>query len=183
MRCLVQFDLSVIPRGSTIHSANLSLYYLGWDQNDPAGRIYWAYRVRHSWMEASGTWNTYDGTHPWTTPGSDYTITGGASAVVPSSNNTWMTWNVTDIVKAWIEERQPNDGFVVRDGDETGTDIIQSFFNTREASSNRPILEVSYTPYVGGDIVATNIVSLSAPGIIAAIILTGTVVAFKRRQH
>ena len=183
MRCLVQFDLSMIPRGSTIHSANLSLYYLAWDQNDPAGRIYWAYRVNQSWLETSATWNTYDGTHLWTTPGSDYTTAGGASAVVPSSTNMWMTWNVTDIVKAWIEERQPNDGFVVRDGNETGSTIIQSFFSTHEASSNQPLLEVGYTPYVGGDIIATNTLWLLTPWILAAIILTGTIVALKRRQH
>jgi len=161
----------------------MSLYYLNWDQNNPAGRIYWAYRVSQSWMEASATWNTYDGTNLWATPGSDYTLTGGASAVVPSTNFTWMMWDVMDIVKAWIEEMQPNDGFVIRDGDETGTTVHQSFFSTSEASSNQPILEISYTPYVGGDIIATNTASLLVPWIVAAIILTGTVVALKRRQH
>ncbi len=183
MRCLVQFDLSSIPLGSTILSAHLSLYYLTWDQNNPAGRTYWAYRVNQSWLEASATWNTYDGTNLWTTPGSDYTPTGGASAVVPSTNYTWMTWDVTDIVKAWIEDGQPNDGFVVRDGDETGGAIIQSFFSTSEAPSNQPILEVSYTPYVGGDIIAVNTLSALVPWIVAAVILTGTVVVVKRRFH
>ena len=77
----------------------------------------------------------------------------------------------------------PRGGAEMRDGDETGSTIIQSFFSTREASSNQPILEVSYTPYVGGDIIATNTISLLTPWILAAIILTGTVVALKRRQH
>ena len=183
MRCLVQFDLSSIPLGSRIISANLSLYYLVWDQNNPADRIYWAYRVSQSWMEASATWNTYDGINTWTTPGSDYTTMGGASAVVPSTNYTWMTWDVTAIVKAWIEETQPNDGFVVRDGNETGTDTTQSFFNTHEASANQPILEISYTPFVSGDIIPVNTLSLLLPWIFAAVILAGTVVALKRRLH
>jgi hypothetical protein len=181
MRCLVQFDLSSIPLGSKIVSANLSLYYLDRPTVDPVGRIYWAYRVSQSWHEGLATWNTYDGSNPWTTPGSDYTTTGGASAVVPSTLDTWMTWDVTDIVKAWIENGQSNDGFVVRDGNETGTAIIQALFNSREASSNRPILEVSYTPYVGGDIIAVNTLSLLTPWIVAVVILTGTVIAFKRR--
>lgn len=183
MRCLVQFDLSSIPLGSKIISANLSLYYMGRPSVDPVGRIYWAYCVSQSWYEGLTTWNTYDGSNPWTTPGSDYTITGGASAVVPSTLDTWMTWDVTDIVKAWIENGLSNDGFVVRDGNETGTAIIQALFNSREASLNQPILEVSYSTYVGGDIIAVNTLSLLIPWIIAVVILTGTVVAFKRRLH
>jgi hypothetical protein len=161
----------------------MSIYYLNWDQNNPAGRIYWAYRVSQLWIESSATWNTYDGTNLWTTPGSDYTITGGASAVVPSSNYTWMTWDVTDIVKEWIKDGQPNNGFVIRDGDETGSTIFQSFFSTSEASSNQPILEISFTPFVGGDIIAVTPFSLLVPGIIAVVLLIGTLLAYHRPTH
>jgi len=148
LRTLVQFDLSSIS-GSTVSSAILKLYYF-LSGETPAGRWLIAYRVTHSWTETGPgvTWNKYDGTNPWATAGGDYTTTGYVIAVVPSSAGVWMTWDVTDIVKAWVEDGQPNYGFLIKDSTETGPPYGLCWFRSRDwfEAALRPKLEVTYTP-------------------------------------
>jgi len=146
-RSLVQFDLSSIPSGSKISSATLKIYYGFWATNNPSGRTYWAYRVTQSWTEGGVTWNKHDGTNNWATQGGDYTTTDGDSATVPGSSDSWMMWNATAIVKAWIEDDEPNYGFLIRDGDETGATTYFAYFRTREFTDPdlHPILTINHT--------------------------------------
>lgn len=160
-RSVVQFDISSIPPGSIVHSATLRLYYGFWATNNPAGRTFWAYRVTHSWLEDGVTWNTYDGVNNWSSPGGEYTVSGGDSQTVPPDAHVWMTWNVTDIAKAWIENGSPNYGFIIRDGDETGAMNNHAYFLPKEYSNPdlHPQLIIEYTPKepVGGEIAPTNL--------------------------
>ncbi len=145
-RTLVNFDLTSIPSGSTVSSALLKLYYNP-GVGDPSGRTYMAYRITQLWIETSVSWDnlaTPDG-------GIDYTTTGGASSTVPSSSG-WMTWTVTDIVKAWIEGGESNHGFLIKDNNEESSEEVmdQSNFYSREWSEagQRPILEITYSEQV-----------------------------------
>jgi len=153
-RTLLQFDLSTIPPGAEVASATLKLYYAtnshGFTGESPGGRIYWAYRVTQPWTESGITWNKYDGTTSWTTAGGDYTETGGASLTMPGSMPRWVEWDVTNIVEAWIEDSQPNYGFIIKDGDETLTvdNWVWASFRSSEyinQPDRNPILEIIYT--------------------------------------
>lgn len=147
-RVLVQFDLSSIPPGSTVTSATLKLNYYRWDPNDPAGRTLWANRLTQSWTEMGVTWSRYDGTNLWSNPGGDYDLGDSASATVPSSFG-WMTWTVTDIVKAWIEDSEPNYGFLIKEEAEGAVSAsYMAYFYSREYEETelQPILEIDYTP-------------------------------------
>jgi len=185
MRVLVRFDLS-IPPGSTVSSATLKLYFLDSGSTSPGiyaiGRTYMAYRVTHSWTEGTGgfssdgvTWNTYDGTNAWTTAGGDYTTTGGASATVPSSFGVWMNWTVTDVVKAWVEDGEPNYGLLIKDQTEYETPALWSRYYSKEFSDDQlhPILEVTYTPPSG-------IPELSLP--LVMVVSTAVIVLFLYRR-
>jgi len=148
-RVLVQFDLSSIPSGSTVTSATLKLYYYRWTTNDPAGRTFWAYRLTQSWTEMGACWSRYDGTNLWLNPGGDYTLEGGTSATVPSGFG-WMSWAVTDIVKTWVEDSEPNCGFLIKDAteDAAGQAWYMAYYHSLESEETelQPILEVNYTP-------------------------------------
>jgi len=183
-RSLVQFDLSSIPPGSIISSATLKLYYYSYAVNDPVGRTYWAYRVTQSWTEMGATWDTYDGANPWVTAGGDFTTVHGAYAIVPSSYG-WMTWTVTDIVKAWVEDGEPNYGFLIKDEAETSDTSYQAIFRSRESGETelRPILEVTYLPpTVGGVIMPVDKLVMLAPYItmLIAAAAVGLTLAFKK---
>ncbi|MEM3596455.1 MAG: DNRLRE domain-containing protein, partial [Candidatus Bathyarchaeia archaeon] len=112
-RALVKFELSGISSGASINSARLKLYYCDAFGN-PAGRTFNAYRVTKDWVEYQATWNDYSAGHPWTNPGGDYTTEGGSSSTVPATIGQWMVWDVTAIVKAWIEGGKPNYGFIIK---------------------------------------------------------------------
>jgi len=154
-RDLVKFDLSSIPPAiSTINTASLQLYYYGTVVADPVGRTYTANQVTTDWVEGTcngcnppppgATWNTKDGTTNWGTAGGDFTVTGAASQTVPAGFG-YVTWDVTAIVKAWIEGGQPNYGFLIKDLSESIGATKGALFYAREQGSNMPILTVDYT--------------------------------------
>jgi hypothetical protein len=189
-RALVAFDLSSIPLGSTINSANLSLFRYGYLGN-PVGRTHWVYRITQSWTENGATWIDRDG-GSWVTPGGDYTTAGGASSPLTALT---ISWNVTDIVKAWIENGEDNYGFLIKDGDETTLGNWTWLYCTREniINESRPMLEIDYTPPlsipVGGTILGPDyllvLLGFLAPWImaVAASAAVAAVVVKKRRAR
>jgi hypothetical protein len=60
----------------------------------------------------------------------------------------WISWDATDIVKAWVESGEDNFGFIVKLTDESGSNYWQQFASsTYYDSESRPILDVEY-PYM-----------------------------------
>jgi hypothetical protein len=152
-RALVQFNLGSIPAGSDVLSAYLGIYT---DVSPNYQRTNWAYRVIESWVETSVTWNTRDGSTSWTTPGGSYTTTDGASALTPGYSYSWVILDVTDIVRAWIVDGEPNYGFLIKDGDETANPTMDgSYYRSKEhsSSSHHPVLKIVYNQFtaVGGE--------------------------------
>ena len=100
-RPILDFDISELPAGITIQSAELSLYYREWLDNDPVGKTVWAYKLsRTDWETLQATWNIYKTGSDWTTPGGDYVTSSpsGGSTTFPAAYG-WMTWNVSAIVQ------------------------------------------------------------------------------------
>jgi hypothetical protein len=185
VRSLVKFDLSSIPPGSTINQAYLLLYVITYDGN-PASRTYVANRITKDWIETQATWNDYKTSSNWAAPGGDFT-TDGAASTPGAINGNWLTWTVTDIVKAWIEGGQSNYGFFIKDSAE-GTGDTFVGFNTREYSESdlRPVLKVDWSPAqtVGGIVIPFNKLEILAPYIaLAGLIATiSTVYVIKKRK-
>lgn len=156
---LVQFDLSTVPAGSTILSAQFSLYHLT-GGNDPVS----AFGVTTPWTEGTGaegsgaTWNTYDGRHSWATAGGDYDPAGGITVTLPA-NNTWATWDLTAWTTAWQAGIQPNYGIALA----ANSGGLNTFVSSDEPSNiaQRPKLDVTFLPPCGW-VPAANGVTLQA---------------------
>jgi hypothetical protein len=59
-----------------------------------------------------------------------------------------ISWDVTDIVKAWVNSGEDNFGFIIRLTDESGSNYDQQFASsTYYDSESRPILDVQYPYY------------------------------------
>jgi hypothetical protein len=148
-RGLVRFDLPSVLAGSTINDAHLKLRNsgIGWT-DDPSNEILYAYRVTEDWAEMQATWNSrltgtaWTGTDP-AGGGGTWTVTDAASATIPgTSTGYWMDWDVKDIVKAWVENGQPNYGFIIASPSLKDWTIG---FSSREASATyQPTLVVDY---------------------------------------
>ena len=180
--------LSEIPPGSTVNEAYLLLYYYEELGGNPSGRTYNSYRVTKDWIEAEATWNSYMTGSLWDTAGGDYTTSGGASANVPASPGQDMVWDVTNIVKAWIEDGQPNYGFLLKDSGEIAlAEGVGAYFYSKESTvGDSPRLKVDWTTPepVGGLVMPTNKLEILTPYLALAglVAVVSAVAVVKRRS-
>jgi hypothetical protein len=123
-RSLVRFTLPAIPNRCTVTSATLRL----WVTTATAGRTYQAFRAASAWVETTVTWNTQPAT------------TGPAATVVTTAATGWLQWTVTTQVQAMYPT---NNGFLVRDLNETNTPTVTNTFSTREGA-NDPQLVITF---------------------------------------
>lgn len=151
---LVQFDLSTIPAGAIIQSAQFSLYHAS-GSTDTAS----VFGMTRSWTEGTGaehsgaTWNSYDGNNAWTTAGGDYDQTSGVAITLPA-NNQWATWDLTTLTAAWVLGKVPNYGIALTQIT-SGNNTFPSSDNATAA--NRPKLVVTLLPPCGWVPAATGV--------------------------
>lgn len=128
-RVYVRFDsLPTIPSGCTVSVATLRLYA----ESSVSGRTLGAYRADPSvpvWTEAALNWNNRPA------------ALGTAAAAVMPSSDQYVSWTVTDHMRSIYA--LGNNGFVVRDQDETGGGAWQQF-NSRSVATNKPLLYVAW---------------------------------------
>ena len=130
-RVYVRFDtLPVVPSRCTITSATLQLFA----ESQVAGRTLGVYRADPTltWTEAGLNWDNRPAALD--TP---------VTAVSPSVDQ-YVSWTVTDHVRTiYALGGSGNNGFVVRDQDETGGGAWQQF-NSRDVATNKPRLTVTW---------------------------------------
>ena len=148
-RVLIEFNLSSIPANASISSATLTMYATAKGSADAVVNIS---KITNSWVEGTGagsktsdgaTWDNRSGTQLWTTAGGDYgTITWGSTTI--TGIDQFFTWNITELVKGWINGTYTNEGMLLRTT--TTSSGTTSFASSDYAnSSRRPQLNVTYT--------------------------------------
>jgi RHS repeat-associated protein len=145
---LVQFNVKEsIPTGAEVLNAQLGMYL--YESSTTTGVSVSAYAVskERPWT-TSATWNTYDGTHPWTTAGGDFSTTNPVANPSVTKPAGWAHWYPTQIVQEWVNEsgtNKENNGFLLADTTQKTTTNLLSFRSSK-ASENKPYLTVSWTP-------------------------------------
>jgi len=135
-RGLIKFDLSSIPAGATINSAQLELYCT---VAPGAAQTLNLHEVTSSWTETGATWTNMNS-------GFDSTI---LSTVVGGTAAGWKTWTgLGPLVQSWVSGTKNNYGVMIKCGSETGTTAYLYQFASNNYTTNtayRPILRVNYT--------------------------------------
>jgi RHS repeat-associated protein len=147
-RILLRFDLSSIPAQSTVHQADLRMYLFDCVGSNFADVS--VHRLTRLWFNGA-TWNTYNGTNAWTTPGGDFSSERLSTATFAGStaNFGYKHWYPTGLVQDWIDRTVPNDGLLMKFNNESMNQLFD-FVSTDDPSSARwPKLEVVYSPGVG----------------------------------
>lgn len=126
----LKFNLSSIPAGATINSANLHLYVRGALGSLPVSLP--VFRPTEDWGENIITWdNKPSAPSP------------AASIEVTSAAGVYQSWDVAALVRDWVSGTYPNHGlFFFYEGMPVFHRIR---FDSREAA-NRPRLIIDYTP-------------------------------------
>jgi hypothetical protein len=161
-RALVQFDISTIPAGAVIDSVKLTLHM---SRTQPGNdELLELHRVLSDWGEGSSdatenegggassttgdaTWiHTFFDTQFWINSGGDFESTVSASQSV--GDIAYYSWGSTaqmvSDVQDWLDNPSNNFGWVIL-GNET-TNSTAKRFDSKDNSSNQPLLTVYYTP-------------------------------------
>lgn len=151
---LLRFDLPAIPPGARIVSARLELYH---DRSVQyrAGSGAEIYRVTRDWIEGTrngsgsadgATWDTWDGSADWTTPGGDYQPTPVTDGEISQATGDWESWEIASLVQGWVDEDYPNHGLLLKP-----TGNLRVAFSSREdaVADQHPRLILRYACVCG----------------------------------
>jgi hypothetical protein len=151
VRSFLYFDLAGIPAGTVITYALLHLFYFGCDEEAGAIQEISVHRLLDSWTEGGVTWNNSAIGTPWAIPGGDYdpvpedTISLGP--LMPLGPR-YITWDVTSLVKGWVDLTIPKHGLMVKCYFEgSGSHMKWKMFRSKNCGIplELPFLEFAYT--------------------------------------
>ena len=144
-RALLRFDVQrYIPRNAQVLNAELGLYvYDSWATAATKVNLHAATRA-WNWC---ATWNTYDGTNRWTSPGGDFNSVPATSATVGPDPGFYY-WYPTELVQSWVDRSTANHGLVLKAANESVTNLL-SFDSTYSLYGSPPYLDVEYEPRLG----------------------------------
>ena len=134
-RSMLKFDLSAIPASKAITSAKLRVYFI--EACDIGSRTHTVRtsRITGNWTELGVTWNNQPGV------GTQY-----GTAQVTSGTWQWIEFDVTALVRGWINGSIPNQGVMLRGPEASDNSSASLGFLTRDYSdaAERPYLSIAY---------------------------------------
>jgi YD repeat-containing protein len=146
-RALVQFDLSSLPADAQVVDADLALYLASETTTNTTTLA--ARQLTQSWTNAA-TWNTYDGTHAWASPGGDFAAgRWGNNPTAGGTINTWIHFDPTALAQNWLDDPTdyPNDGFLIKEPSEYTVSNKLTFSSAE--GTNPPTLTVDWKHMLG----------------------------------
>lgn len=145
MYVLLRWDVGAVPPGSTVQSARIKLHV-----TNASTQTYELYRLSRAWTETGATWNQAATGTNWAVPGAKgstdrgSTVRGTVTATATGLVTITLNSSGVSMVQSWVDSPSGNYGLIL--ADPANADSLQ--FASREAStaSQRPRLEITYTP-------------------------------------
>ena len=144
---LLRFDLTTLPPDSVVRRAGLHFYVL--EQSNPNSLTAKAFRVLRHWDVQQATWREAATGQPWDQEGcngvgADREADPVGEAVLDGIGR-WITLDVTEAARHWIEHPNENHGLILRGGEE-GASVGYNLASFRHpVASARPRLDITYT--------------------------------------
>ncbi len=128
---LFKWDLSSVPEGSIVSSASLTF-----NVTQASAYEFNLYALKRYWGESTVTWNKYDGTQNWGTPGaahvefdrSNINLWDTTPSAFGSTGLATISMNSdgVSVLQSWINDAQLNFGFTIQNYTETAGDASTS---------------------------------------------------------
>ncbi len=119
IKSLLRFDVTSISSSASVDQAMLRVYYIG--QSNGNSLTLGAHQVVENWTDSQANWTQRQTGVNWNTAGmgagSDYAAASdGAADGVPDvagGAGFWVELDVTDMVRAWVDDPTSNQGLVL----------------------------------------------------------------------
>ena len=156
LRYLIRFNIKgYIPKTAVVKNAYL-LLYVSSSPSSETGSNKGAYTLTRNFVEGTSntdiidgaTWNTYDGTNSWTTPGGDFNAALSSNPVDITGlvATDYYTFQLdTSLVQNWVEDVTLNSGILIKNITEISSpqaSIVAA--NETTTLVERPMLIVYY---------------------------------------
>jgi len=134
VRTYIKFSLSSIPADAIVTDADLKLYQ--YSTNGTDNFTIELLKINNSWGESTICWDLMP------TLSSDPII----SSSITAGATTWNSWDIDDLVQAWLDGDIANYGVVLKDTNETSGDTIAYFYTSDYTTDTTkcPKLEIDY---------------------------------------
>jgi hypothetical protein len=154
-RSLVQFDVSQIPKGTSVANATLRVYLTNSCDMGARTHTVQVHRASGNWTETGVTWNNKPG------HAEQY-----GSKSVRSNAWGWHTFDVTGLVQGWVNGTFANQGLVLRGPEDSGNSSARLGFRTRESSGTTydPRIAITYAGGTSASVPAEEHVTCPAEG-------------------
>jgi hypothetical protein len=142
---LLRFDVSSIASNADIVEAYLEV------NAAPEGAVgpleVGAYGLSESWTECEATWTHATTANAWQVPGALGAQDGAAVASDKEllSGPGWCKFNVTRLVRNWVQRDALNQGVMLRSTDPRGAEVYKFISNAHPSSELHPRLRVLYS--------------------------------------
>ena len=139
------FDLGMIPPEAVIDRAVLQMYVAG--RSNPNVTPVEVYALHRTWDERTVTWKQAQEGVDWDQPGASGAGTDcstmPAALTLLSATQSWLTMDITCLVRQWMEEPEANAGILLK---ATGAAGVQYDLASSEywMVSRRPALIITY---------------------------------------
>ncbi|MBA7523198.1 hypothetical protein ES705_15321 [subsurface metagenome] len=134
VRTYIKFSFSSIPADAIVTDADLKLYQ--YSTNGTDNFTIELLKINNSWDESTICWDLKP------------TLSGDTiiSSSITAGATTWNSWDIDDLVQAWLDGDIANYGVVLKDTNETSGDTIAYFFTSDYTTdpTKRPKLVISY---------------------------------------
>jgi RHS repeat-associated protein len=106
------------------------------------------YQMTRAFTSAA-TWNTYDGTHAWTTAGGDFVsaYNDGHALLAPGTAGTRQAVPLTNLVSQWVNGSAAQYGVMIKVSTEPGSNV--DYFASSADPTNAPELRITYRARLG----------------------------------
>jgi hypothetical protein len=160
-KTLLDFDVSSIPQGSQILSADLSMTASTlYDPARPWPIEVGVYKVNRSWLATQATWNRARIGQPWalagcngvptdrdSTPASTIWVDEVSTGTAPSQRKIY-TWDVSSIVQSWVNNPAGRAGMVLQSDTKVYREMgfWDSAYQSGAGVELHPLLRVRWAP-------------------------------------
>ena len=146
-RAALRFDVqNSLPKGIRVLDADFGMNLLAEDNASTSTLN--LHRITRSWTSGA-TWNSFDGTSPWTSAGGDYDSSVAAANTVGGNPGQWYLWHPRQLVQGWVDGSIPNYGLLVKQATERSLVNRYQFWSSEADPSVLPYIDVVYEPQTG----------------------------------